>query len=103
LTGWGEAGHLYNEALLTYTAGDEEASAKAAREYERRFGAEDPTGCASLRAWRGEKDLAFGWLEKSLHAHDPALAQIKTDVQMASLHADPRWNALLKKIGLPAD
>ena len=67
------------------------------------LGAGDPSGCATLRAWRGEKDLAFAWLEKSLDAHDPALAQIKTDVQMASLHADPRWNALLKKIGLPTD
>jgi len=103
LTGWGEAGHLYIEALLAHTAGDEEASAKAAREYESRFGAEDPTGCATIRAWRGEKDQAFGWLQKSLAAHDPALAQIKTDNLIASLHTDPRWNALLKKIGLPTD
>ena len=103
LTGWGEAGHLYVEALLAHTAGNEEASAKAAREYEGRFGVEDPTGCATIRAWRGEKEQAFGWLQKSLAAHDPALAQIKTDVLMESLHEDPRWNALLKKIGLPTD
>jgi len=101
--GWGERGRLFYEALMAHAAGNEEPSAKAAREYESNYGAEDSTGCATIRAWRGEKDLAFGWLEKSLAAHDPALAQIKAETMMVSLHADPRWNELLKKIGLPTD
>lgn len=103
LSGDGEWGRLQSEALVQHAAGNDQASGKAAEEIEARFGAEDPLTCARLRAWRGEADAAFAWLDKALAAHDPYLASIKADNSPTSLHADPRWNALLKKIGLPTD
>jgi len=56
-----------------------------------------------IRAWRGEANAAFAWLDKSLAVRDPSLTSIKTDFLLNSLHPDPRWNALLMKIGLPTD
>ena len=58
---------------------------------------------AEIRAWRGESDAAFTWLDKALTARDPVLSGIKLDAYLQTLHADPRWKAVLKKIGLPTD
>src|SRR5262249_33492631 len=103
LEGLGEWFRVLTDAMVEHTAGDAPASKRATDEFEKKFGAGDPFSSAQLRAWRGETDAAFAWLDKALAAHDPLLAQIKTDVYMGSLHADPRWNALLARIGLPPD
>ncbi len=48
----------------------------------------------------GEKERAFSWLEKAYQQHDPALAQLKVDPSVDNLRSDPRYPALLKKLGL---
>ncbi|MGA8432668.1 MAG: hypothetical protein WB729_22770 [Candidatus Sulfotelmatobacter sp.] len=48
----------------------------------------------------GEKERAFGMLEKAYQAHDPALANLKVDPGFDSLRADPRYPDLLRKVGL---
>ena len=103
LTGGEEHERLFYEAYLEHTAGNAEASKRATEEFEKKFGAEDPTGAAFIHAWRGEVDAAFAWLDKALDAHDPNLSSLKYSADLKSLHSDPRWNALLKKIGLPTD
>jgi tetratricopeptide (TPR) repeat protein len=55
---------------------------------------------AEACAWRGEKERAFEWLERSYAQRDPGLAHVKTDRFFASLHDDPRWPLFLKKMGL---
>ena len=47
--------------------------------------------------------MAFARLDKALAARAPFLSEVKTDALLTPLHADPRWNALLEKIGLPTD
>ena len=103
LAGLGDWGRLSADAMVEHTAGNDEASKRAAEEFETRFGATDPTSCAQIRAWRGETHAAFTWLEKGLAARDPNLPSIKSDPAFNSLRSDPRWNAVLKKIGLPPD
>lgn len=56
---------------------------------------------AALYAQLGDKDQAFSWLEKAYQERAPWLTYIKTDPQFDNLHSDPRFNELLKKIGLP--
>jgi tetratricopeptide (TPR) repeat protein len=56
---------------------------------------------AEAFAWRGEKDRAFEWLERAQNQRDFGLIAIKTDPLLKSLHADPRFNALLRKMNLP--
>jgi TolB-like protein/Flp pilus assembly protein TadD len=50
-------------------------------------------------AVRGEKDLAFKWLDRAYDLHDPGLASITFDELFKNLHPDPRWPAYLAKIG----
>ena len=56
---------------------------------------------AQVYAWRGEQDNAFEWLERAYVARDGGLNRIKIDPLLASLRADPRFAAMVKKIGLP--
>jgi hypothetical protein len=51
-------------------------------------------------AARGERDEAFGWLERAYVQRDPGLAEMKLSVPLRSLHGDPRWGVFLRKMGL---
>jgi len=55
---------------------------------------------ADVFAWRNQKDKAFEWLERAYEQHDGGLAELNTDVLLASLHDDPRFKALRRKINL---
>ena len=52
--------------------------------------------CAAL----GDKDQAFEWLEKAYEEHSQQLALIKSDWLLKSLHSDPRYSDLLRRINL---
>jgi tetratricopeptide (TPR) repeat protein len=55
---------------------------------------------AEVYAFRGEPDRAFEWLERAYRQRDPGLAWSKPDELLAPLHADPRWAAFMRKLGL---
>ena len=101
LAGDGDYGRLGYESMVEHTAGNAEASKRATEEFEERFGAENPFVAAGLRAWRGEADAAFTWLDRALAARHPLVTELNLDPALTRLHTDPRWNALRKKIGLP--
>ena len=56
---------------------------------------------AEVRAWRGEKDQAFAWLDQAYAAHDGGLVRLPWDPAMDPLRDDPRFAALIKKMGFP--
>jgi hypothetical protein len=56
---------------------------------------------AQIYASRNTIDESFRWLTKSFEARDPALSEIKCDPLLQPLRNDPRYRALLAKIGLP--
>ena len=58
---------------------------------------------ANAYAFRGEKDLAFKWLDHAYELHDPGLANVTFDTLFKNLHSDPRWQAFLEKIGKSPD
>jgi len=94
-------GRLFLDALVEHASGNAVASDAAAGEFEEKFGADKPMLCAGVRAWRGEPDLAFAWLERAYEAHDPGVSAMKANSILFSLHSDPRWDELLRKVGLP--
>lgn len=47
-----------------------------------------------------DKDKAFEWLEKALAVREGRMTLIKTDPLLDSLHSDPRFDDLLKRVGL---
>jgi adenylate cyclase len=56
---------------------------------------------AEVYAWRGEKDLAFDWLERAYNQRDGGIAVIAVDPFLAHVRGDRRWTALLRKLKLP--
>jgi hypothetical protein len=41
------------------------------------------------------------WLDRAYQQRDPDLVYLKPTYFLTPLHDDPRWRALLKKMGLP--
>jgi TolB-like protein len=57
---------------------------------------------ALVYAGLGEKDEAFAWLEKSFAARDKGLTYLKIDPCLDPLRSDPRFQDLVRRVGLPA-
>jgi TolB-like protein/tetratricopeptide (TPR) repeat protein len=57
---------------------------------------------ALVYAGLGEKDEAFAWLEKSFVARDKGLTYLKIDPCLDPLRLDPRFQDLVRRVGLPS-
>lgn len=55
---------------------------------------------AQTYASRGEKDPAFQWLDRAFAQRDGGMTWMKPDPLLRTLHDDPRWPALLKRMRL---
>ena len=49
----------------------------------------------------GEKEQAFAWLTKAVEERNRFALEIKVDPRFDSLHSDPRFADLLRRVGLP--
>ena len=56
---------------------------------------------AQTYAFKGDKELAFLWLEKALTIKDPTLIEGLYYTDFRSLYSDPRWRNFINRIGLP--
>jgi serine/threonine protein kinase/tetratricopeptide (TPR) repeat protein len=59
-----------------------------------------PYNMASIYDALGEKDRAFEWLEKAYEINESAVLYLKVDPLFRKIRPDPRFNVLLKKVGL---
>lgn len=63
-----------------------------------------PFDIASTVALSGDKEEVLKYLEAAYREHEPALILIQTQAAFDFLHGDPRYRALVRKVGLmPAD
>jgi TolB-like protein/DNA-binding winged helix-turn-helix (wHTH) protein/Flp pilus assembly protein TadD len=60
----------------------------------------DPMGIAVAYAAFGDKDQAFAWLEKAYAQHSNGLTSLKVDPTYDRLRGDPRFQDLLRRVGL---
>ena len=60
-----------------------------------------PFWIAQLYSELGDRDHAFEWLNAASQEHNLWIATLRTDFTFDSLHSDPRYTALVKKLGLP--
>jgi len=60
-----------------------------------------PFFIAAAHTRLGEKDAAFEWLEKAFRQHDFFLLELKFHPLLDALHDDPRFDDLVKRIGIP--
>jgi tetratricopeptide (TPR) repeat protein len=88
-------------AMAHHQLGDAEASKLAMTRLE--GGSDDWSyQMAQAAAWRGEKERALAHLERAYRINDPGLRFTSYDPVLKSLHGDPRFKALLRKMNLPA-
>jgi TolB-like protein/DNA-binding winged helix-turn-helix (wHTH) protein/TPR repeat protein len=60
-----------------------------------------PTQLAILHAALGEKEKAFALLKRAYSVHDQQLIWLRTEGGYAQLTSDPRFEGLMRRIGLP--
>lgn len=60
-----------------------------------------PIKIAGCYARLGQPDSAFAWLERACREKDPYLLRLKVDPNWDNLRSDPRYAALLRRLGLP--
>ncbi len=87
------------QVMLEYTLGHDQESQKALAELKEKFAVGFAYQIAQASAWRGDKDGAFEWFDHAYDQHDAGLYRLRYDPMLASLHDDPRWAALVKKMG----
>jgi hypothetical protein len=61
----------------------------------------EPLTIASLSVSTGNADLAFQYLERAYAERNPRLAWLKSGIQWEPLHDDPRFPALVRRMGFP--
>jgi serine/threonine protein kinase/TolB-like protein/Tfp pilus assembly protein PilF len=85
--GWPAAAHKAIEVLIS--------QGKAGRNYLA------PYLIADYYADTGDKEHAFEWLNIACQEHNTFLIFLRTDAALDSLHSDPRYAELVRKIGFP--
>jgi TolB-like protein/Tfp pilus assembly protein PilF len=58
---------------------------------------------AEVYGYRNDRDKAFEWLDRARRQRDAGISGLRPDVLLKSLHDDPRWDALLRTLGLADD
>jgi Flp pilus assembly protein TadD len=55
---------------------------------------------AVLYSCLNDKDNAFAWLQRAYEDHDASLRWLRSNLVIEDLQDDPRWEALLQKVGV---
>ncbi len=89
----------WGRAIVHYDLGQDAAS-DAALEQLKEFGGYD-VQVATVYAYRKQIDEAFQWLDRAYENHDVSMIEIRMyKVLLGPLHDDPRWQALVEKLGI---
>ena len=90
---------LCGRAMAEYDLGHAAASQQALNALIKERSLIDQYSIAAVYAWRGEKDDAFDWLERAYAERVGYMAEVSYDPLFAKLRDNPRYEALLKKMG----
>ncbi len=92
---------LAGEVMAYHSLGRRQASDAALKKLVATHGNDGAYQIAEAYAYRGEMDQALDWLERAYQQHDSGFAYFKSDRLFNSLHQNPRYLELLKKMALP--
>jgi len=56
---------------------------------------------AEVYGFFGDTEKAFEWLDRAVTQHDPGIIYLRRDALLARLEGDPRYGALLRRVGMP--
>jgi TolB-like protein/DNA-binding winged helix-turn-helix (wHTH) protein len=88
-------------ALAYHALGREKESESALKELIANFSTYAAFQVAQVYAFRNQPDESFEWLDRAYAQRDSGLIGTKVDPLLKSLHNDPRYAALLKKLKFP--
>ncbi len=94
--------HTLGLAMAYFALGRKKESDAALTELIAKYHSDSAYQIAAAYAYRGEADRAFEWLDRAYAQRDGGLTGVKTDQLFNSLHRDPRYAAILKKMRLPS-
>ena len=60
-----------------------------------------PYNIAVIYADMGERNQAFVWLNRAYHERSYLLTYLTVDERLDKLHSDPRFDELVRRVGLP--
>jgi TolB-like protein/Tfp pilus assembly protein PilF len=86
-------------AIIHHLAGRQAESDEALRLLEVRCSGDSAFQIGAVHASRGEADAAFAWLDRAFAQRDTGLTQLQCEPALRPIQADPRWRALLEKLG----
>jgi len=104
LTPFHRAGEPFRQvgiAMAEHTLGHAQESQQVLDELTAKFAHDAAYQIADVYGWRGEADKTFEWLDRAYAQHDGGVSVIKGDPLLRSVRGDPRFAAMLKKLGLP--
>jgi TolB-like protein/DNA-binding winged helix-turn-helix (wHTH) protein/cytochrome c-type biogenesis protein CcmH/NrfG len=88
-------------AITYHALGRKEESDAALGQLIAKYHATDAYEIALVYAFRNKPDEAFEWLDRAYANHQQNVIYTKVDPLLKSLHNDPRYAALLKKLNFP--
>jgi tetratricopeptide (TPR) repeat protein len=102
-----EKGRVLTRDESTFQAAIARVHALAGREQEARRLIEGskaaPIAIAAVYTALGDRDQAFRILAQAIEEKKTFVVTLKEDPPFDSLHADPRWKDLLRRMNFPAD
>ncbi|HSC28596.1 MAG TPA: protein kinase [Vicinamibacterales bacterium] len=84
-----------------YRAGGAQGLKRAMADHYAARGGDNLVTVATLYAAAGEPERALDWLDKAIQARRPQVLHVKMHPDFDSLHGNPRYESLLKRIGFP--
>jgi TolB-like protein/DNA-binding winged helix-turn-helix (wHTH) protein len=88
-------------AIAYYALGRKKESDAALSELIAKYHEDNADLIAQVYAFRNQSDEAFEWLDRAYAQRESDLVGTKVEPLLKSLHGDPRFAALLKKLNLP--
>ena len=98
-----EGFRLIGLAMIHHALGQNAESDSNLDQLIRKYADTQAYSIAYALAFRGETDRAFEWLDKAAEQRDPLVGLMSIDPLLQTLHSDPRWQPLTRRLGKSPD
>jgi tetratricopeptide (TPR) repeat protein len=94
-----EGERLYALAIVQHMLGNRSESDSALRQLTTSHGIHYAFQIAEVHAIHGDVESVFEWLDRAYAQRDFGLCELQGNASFRPFHGDPRWNAMLAKLG----